>query len=565
MSQISLSQKLWKKSGEFSEEKTLFENFCTLRGKSEDEFVPPVFEDLLDPFLFSDAEKTVKIIFDAIEKKERIMIFGDYDLDGMSGSAILFLGLKTLGAQVSYRLPSRADGYGLSEKFIQDAHSHDVKVFITTDCGISNFKEVENAKKLGMKFIITDHHSIPDQIPNYDAAWHPLLPTENFPDKDLTGAGVAWYFCAALLRRKFGAENSRKIEEELLELAVLGTVADCGSLRGENRKITILGLDHLKNTKNSGLQALLKSSGTHPEKLTAESIGFFLGPRLNAAGRLAHPKTSLELLLGDAGKAEELEKLNRERQDMVKIFVEEAEAQIVLNNTKEFAATIVASEEWLAGVIGLISGKLAERYGKPTIAFAILEDKITGSCRGPENFNIVETLRKINKKNPEYFFGFGGHAEAAGLSLHPEYFQDFCLAYNEEVKNIRGENPEPPFLKYDAELPRKITTAEIKELQQKAQPFGIGNPSPLFKFSCLEVVKIKTVGKDNTHLSLFLKAEYKNATEFLSGIFFQAGEFSDKIQVGDTLDVLALPTINEWQGKESISLQIKDLRKIIES
>ena len=557
---LSITEKIWKKSGEFSEEKTLFQNFCEGRGKKEEDFVLPVFEDLLSPSLFSDAKKTAEIIFSAIEKKERIMIFGDYDLDGMSGSAILFLGLKTLGAQVSYRLPSREDGYGLSEKFIQDAHENQVKVFITTDCGISNFAEVELAKKLGMKFIITDHHSIPDKIPEYDAAWHPLLESENFPDKDLTGAGVAWYFCAYLLREKFGAKNSRKIEEELLELAVLGTVADCGSLRGENRKITILGLQHLKNTKNSGLQALLKSSGTDSEKLTAESIGFFLGPRLNAAGRLAHPRTSLELLLGNASRAEELEKLNRERQEMVKIFLEEAEAQLVLNETQDFPATIVADENWLPGVIGLISGKLAERYGKPTIAFAILEDKITGSCRGPENFNIVETLRKINREHPEYFLGFGGHAEAAGLSLYPEYFQDFCILYNEEVKNIRGENPEPPCIKYESEISRKITIEEIQNLQ-KAQPFGIGNPSPIFQFSGLEVVKIKTVGKDDAHLSLFLKREYKNATEFVSGIFFQAGDLYEKIEVGEKLDILALPTINEWNGNLSISLMVSDIRK----
>ncbi len=559
---LSLKNKQWKKSGkhDFNLEKTLFQNFCLLNGKKEEDFNHPNFEDILSPFAFDDAEKTIQIIFDAIEKKERILIFGDYDLDGMSGTAQIFLTLKMLGAEVSYRLPSRQDGYGLSEKFIQEAHENQVKVFITTDCGISNFTEFSLAKKLGMRCIITDHHSVPDDIPPADAIWHPLLKTENFPDKDLTGAGVAWYFCAALLQKKFGEKASRKIEEELLELAVLGTVADCGSLRGENRKITMLGLEHMQKTRNKGLQELMKISGTDPKKITAESIGFFLGPRLNASGRLAHPRTSLELLLGNASRAAELEKLNVERQELVTIFLEEAEAQLQLNGTKDFPATIVASEEWLSGVIGLIAGRLAERYGKPTIAFAILEDKITGSCRGPQDFNIVQALRNIAKSHPEYFMGYGGHAEAAGLSLFPEYFQDFCLAYNEEVKRERGEIPPAPQIEYLSEISRNISVEETEELQ-KGEPFGIGNPSPLFLFPNLEVVKAKPVGKDNGHLSLFLKAEYKGKTTFFSGIFFQAGDLFSEISVGEKIDILANPKINEWNDQKKISLQIADMRK----
>jgi single-stranded-DNA-specific exonuclease len=566
---LSLTQKKWKRKGDFLPEKTLFQNFCALHNKTPENFSPVKFSDLFDPFLFNDAQKTVQIIFEAIEKNERILIFGDYDLDGMSGTSQLYLTLKMLGAQVSYRLPSREDGYGLSEKFVKEAHTNQVKVFITTDCGISNFSEISLSKKLGMTFIITDHHSIPEKIPPADAIWHPLLESETFPDKNLTGAGVAWYFCSALLIKKFGKKNARNIQKELLEHAVLGTVADCGPLVGENRKITMLGLQSIQTTKNAGLAALLKSSGTDPQKMTAESIAFFLGPRLNASGRLAHPHISLELLLGNPERAAQLETLNRERQDMVNIFLEEAEVQLTDKDErtgkikKDLPALIISDENWLSGVIGLISGKLAEKYSKPVIAFAQMEDKFTGSCRGPQDFHIANSLKKLGKENPEWFLGYGGHAEAAGLSVKPEFFLEFCAAYQNEVVQMRGEIPPEPFLEYETEISRKILVEEIEELQ-KAQPFGIGNVSPSFVFTDLTVVKVKQVGKNSDHLSLFLQSNSENSPEYISGIFFQEGDLAEKITPGGILDVLAIPTINEWNNEKKISLQIKDLRESAE-
>ncbi len=562
-SQKSLTNKIWKAIDEtkkYDSQKSLYENFLAFTGKTDSDFSSVQFEDFLSPFDFQDMRKAINVLEEIIEKKERILIFGDYDLDGMSGTAVLFLALKTVGANVSYRLPSREDGYGLSEKFIDEAHEKNVKLFITTDCGVSNVVEVQKARDLGMNVIITDHHSVGEELPNANAILHPLVKDEPFSDKDLTGAGVAWYFARAMLQNKFGADKTKNLEIELLEIALLGTVADCGALKGENRKIVMIGLEKLKSTTNKGLLELLLVSRSDINNLTAETIAFFIAPRLNASGRLAHPTISLELLLGNKERAYDLEKLNKERQELVNIFLAEADEQVTGENEKnqENNPTIlVKSDKWPGGVIGLISGRLAEQYARPTIAFEVTPDKITGSCRGPIGFNIAKTLKEIQSDFPEYFYGCGGHAQAAGLSLYPEYFENFCTEFNSRVQNERGEIPPSPELEYLSVINASFTVDDIKNLQ-KAQPFGIGNPAPCFKFSDCLVIRSRTVGKDKSHLSLFIKTKIEGQ-ENLSAIWFRGGEFEMNIPANTTIDILAVPKVNEWNGQESISLQVVDV------
>ncbi len=553
----SLTNKIWKQKDEtkkYDETKTLSENFLLLQNKTKSDFKNVDFEDFLSPFDFQDMQKAVDLLEAIIAKKERILIFGDYDLDGMSGTAVLFLGLKTLGANVSYRLPSREDGYGLSEKFIDEAHEKNVKLFITTDCGVSNIAEIQKARDLGINIIVTDHHSVGDEIPNANAILHPLVKNEPFSDKDLTGAGVAWYFARAMLQNRFGAEKTKNLEIELLEIALLGTVADCGPLKGENRKIVILGLEKLKSTKNAGLLELINVSKTKIDEITAETIAFFIAPRLNASGRLAHPTLSLELLLGKKERAYDLEKLNKKRQDIVNVFLAEAEEQVNAKN----ATILVKSKKWPGGIIGLISGRLAEQYARPTIAFEITENKITGSCRGPVGFDIAKTLKEIQLDFPEYFYGCGGHAQAAGLSLYPEYFKNFCTEFDTRVRKERGDIPPIPELQYLGNLSSFFSVSDIFELQEY-EPFGIGNPSPLFKFSNCIIVKSRTVGKDKTHLSLFLKSDIVGQNN-LSAIWFKGGEFEMNLPENTKVDILAVPKINEWNGQKSISLQVVDVK-----
>ncbi len=561
--QKSLTNKIWKQVDEikqYDSTKNLYENFLYLTGKTDTDFSSVAFKDFLSPFDFQDMQKAVDLLEDIIAKNERILIFGDYDLDGMSGTAVLFLALKTLGANVSYRLPSRADGYGLSEKFIHEAHEKNVKLFITTDCGVSNISEIQKARDLGMNVIITDHHSVGDELPNANAILHPLVKDEPFADKDLTGSGVAWYFARAMLQNRFGKEKTKNLEIELLELALLGTVADCGALKGENRKIVMIGLEKLKSTTNKGLLELISVSKSDINNLTAETIAFFIAPRLNASGRLAHPTISLELLLGNKERAYDLEALNKERQDLVNIFLAEADEQVTgenENNQEQNATILVKSDKWPGGVIGLISGRLAEQYARPTIAFEITEDKITGSCRGPVGFDIAQTLKAIQSDFPEYFYGCGGHAQAAGLSLYPEYFEIFCTEFNKRVEDERGKIPPSPELYYLSTINSSFTVGDIKELE-KAQPFGIGNPAPCFKFSNCVVVRARTVGKDKSHLSLFLRPEIEGQGN-ISAIWFRGGEFEMNIPENTTIDILAIPKVNEWNGQETISLQVVDV------
>ncbi len=554
--QFSLTNKLWKSRGISSDEKTLFENFLSIHGKKEEDFSFPKFSDFCSPFLFQDMEKAVKLIENSIENNERILIFGDYDLDGMSGTAVLFLTLKHLGANVSYRLPCRDDGYGLSKFFIEEAFNNQVKLFITTDCGVSNLEEISLAKQLGITTIITDHHSVGDELPVAEAILHPLVKNEPFPDKDLTGAGVAWYFCRAMLQKKYGEKKSEAMEKELLEIALLGTIADCGALQGENRKIVMIGLEKIKTTKNNALLKLIEISGSKKESLTAETIAFFIAPRLNASGRLAHPRISLELLLGNAERAMELEELNKKRQKLVEGFLEEAMTQI--QEQEDSPALLVGSKDWPGGIIGLISGRLAEQFGKPSIAFEIKKDKITGSCRGPQDFDIATTLKEIQKKNPEFFYGCGGHAQAAGLSLYPEHFESFCSEYRVVVNEKRGDTPPLPTIEYFGEIKKEISTDEIKDLQ-KAQPFGIGNPFPSFLFSSVTILKVRTVGSDDQHLSLYLQSPFSQQPAF-SAIWFREGDKFSDLEEGMQIDIVAVPEINVWKDQEKISLKVVDVR-----
>lgn len=550
---MSLLQKNWQEIHIFQSECSLLDNYLSAYHKTREDIVKSSFSDFLSPFLFQDAQKAVQIITECIKKNERILIFGDYDLDGMSGTAQLFLTLKHVGANVSYRLPSRADGYGLNTTFIEEAHQKQVKLFITTDCGVSNISEIQKAKQLGMQVIITDHHSVPDVLPPADAILHPLVKSESFPDKHLTGAGVAWYLCRAILQTALPQQESQSIEKELLEITLLGTVADCGLLTGENRKIVEQGLQQLKTSNNPGLKKLIKVSKSDPSNITAATIGFFIAPRLNASGRLAHPKISLELLLGNSKRAEDLEELNKARQEMVEDFLIEAMDQV----KEEEAALLVKSQNWPGGVIGLISGKLAEKFGKPVIAFEETSEKITGSCRGPEDFHIANALKEIKKQHPNWFFGCGGHAQAAGLSIYPKYFKVFCEAYKNKVIQKRGKYPKPAFIQYCGTIEREISIGEVEDLK-KGEPFGVGNPSPVFLFPDITVLKKKTVGNNNQHLSLFCKSNGINPQPF-SVIWFRGGELSQEITERQKISILATPEAKEWNNQKSIGLRAVDI------
>ncbi|MBI5414053.1 single-stranded-DNA-specific exonuclease RecJ [Candidatus Peregrinibacteria bacterium] len=552
---ISFLGKIWRERGKFSSEKSLFKNLLDVRNRSEADFTDATFEKLFDPFLFCDMERSVSRIQNALEKGEKILIFGDYDVDGMSGVAQLFLTMKMLGANVSYRLPRREEGYGLSSHIAEEIKNSGTSLVLTTDCGISNRREIEALQKENIDVIITDHHSLKEELPPAYAILHPLLESELFPDKHITGSGVAFFLCYGLLLRVYGKEKSRRSLEQLLELAVLGTIADCGILQGQNRIITLLGLEHLKNTKNPGLRSLLDMSKSAADSLNAEQIAFYLAPRLNAAGRLSDPHISLELLLGNHTRALELETLNHRRQDLVEIFLEKAE-KMIDGRGQNLPAFLLKSEEWPSGILGLLAGKICEKYGKPTVVVEVRQQKMIGSCRGPDDFHFSKALKNVAEENPDLFLGFGGHAIAAGFSISSEKYSLFESAFLRYVEKSRGTEEILQHIDFDFSHHEKIHAEEILELENCA-PFGTGNPNPLFHFPKMKIKNSKACGNGNKHLSLFLENQHGQR---FSGIFFGQGALLDRLSQDKEIDILASPEVREWNGERRVQMKIVDIR-----
>ncbi len=408
-------------------EKLLLNRGITEQNQIQSYLYPNYKKGFHNPFLMKDMDKAVDRIKKAILRNEKIMVFGDYDVDGISGTAILYNTLKIMGARVSYRLPHRVkDGYGLSNAFIEEFIKLGVNVAITVDCGISCKSQVDLAHNYGLDVIITDHHTIPEQMPDKAyAILHTSQPGDEYPFKGLTGAGVAYKFASALITDKYGVEEREEYLYALLDLASLGTVADIGPIRDENRIIVKFGLEALKDTRWSGLRHLKEQAGIQPdEKLNIGTIGFKIGPRINAAGRIDHPYYALQLLLSEdneKGKllAEHLERLNHDRQQMVIKAMLEAETQYTGRRSEKIF--VAWSPDWHVGILGLIAGKISEKYGVPAMILQDFGDYLVASARSPETFNVVEALTATG----DYLEHFGGHAQAAGFNIRKERLEDF--------------------------------------------------------------------------------------------------------------------------------------------
>jgi len=546
----------------------VLEKICENRGlKDPDdlrEFINPDLKDLHDPFLFKGMKRAVERVEKAIKNGERIMIYGDYDVDGISGSAILYLTLQHFGAQVSYRLPHRVeDGYGLNDKFINEFEKIGVGLVITVDCGISNYKQVELAREKGIDVIITDHHTIPLNYP--EAAYevlHPYREGGNYPFKGLTGAGVAFKLAQAILSRDGHNEKDNELIYSLLDLASLGTVADLGPLVGENRLIVKKGLELLPNTKWEGLKFLQEIAGVKfSDQMNSSVIGFQIAPRINAAGRIDSPYFALQLLIqcGDSEAAQKLAKklevLNRKRQDMLHKAVEEAEKRVTEKFEKEGERNIIIEYDkyWHAGIIGLIAGKLADKYSRPVIILQDFGDYLVASARSTDFFNIIEAITKFSK----YLDHFGGHAQAAGFNIKKENLEKFIdeiTEYTEEkLKNIELK----PTLSIDCEIKPSEINWETLGFIESLAPFGVANENPVFILKNINIKNSKCVGRDNKHMSLDIEADNSK----LRGIAFNMGKFENYTREHRKLDIVCKLEKNEWNGNKSIQLSVLDLDK----
>ena len=538
-------------SSSFSSLPAWFSALLRARGIETEEgtrrFLHPSLKDLHSPFLMQDMEKAVRLIRDAIDAGERIMIFGDYDADGICAVSILLETLSEMKAQVSFRLPSRQrDGYGLHEAAVREI-SEKASLLITVDCGISNLDEVRLAKSLGLTVIVTDHHQLPETLPPADAILEPLL--GDYPCPHLCGAGVALKLTQALL----GAEGL----EKRLDLAAVATVADVVPLLDENRIIVREGLRRLESTPRPGLRALIRSAGLSAP-LRADDLAFRIGPRLNAAGRLGDASAGVRLLLtGKEDKAladaAALEEQNRLRQGMEREITARA-LEEVSGFSPEDRVLIAAGEGWNPGLIGLSAGRLCEKFYRPAIVLSLPEDggPATGSCRSIPGVHIFEMLRACS----DLLLRFGGHAQAAGLSLDRENIPALRQRLNDVIREQCDEDCFRRRLEYDAELPFPVWTEESLSLLGQLEPCGCGNPAPLFLLSGARVDTLRRVGRDGAHLQLFLRTPENMP---FKGIGFSLGEEGDR-ETDEDLDILYTPFLSRYNGKTSVEAQIKALR-----
>lgn len=534
--------------------------------KDVDEFFAPDYEtDLHDPFLLTDMQKTVDRLFEARANNERIVVYGDYDVDGMTGTAILLEAFELLGIRGEGFIPNRyQDGYGVTAENVDRFVADGIDIMITVDCGISNAKQIEHANSKGLLTIITDHHHIPESIPNAFSIIHPLLPNSEYPYKWLTGVGVAYKLALALIqeaRKKKLVRIPEGWEKWLLDLVVLGTVADCGDMRGENRTLIQYGLKVLRKTRRKGLQQLFRQARIETENVSVEDVMWKIAPRINAPSRVEDPLPSFHLIRAqtddDASQYSwKLEQYNTQRKNVAEGIQREIEEQY-LDVLKTTTLLFAVSTEWREGVLGLVAGRLMDKYQIPCVLLVRKEHgEVLGSIRSPLSFNAIENLSKFK----ELLLQFGGHAQAAGLSLKEENLELLQERLQQEADKALVGKEELPTLLCDMELESERIDWKLFEQVEHFAPYGRGNEEPLFIIPSLKIVDIRAVGSDQSHLKLSFETKHG---KIFPAIAFGNGGVEQLLSSGAIVDVAASVAVNEWNGSRELQLVVKDLKKSV--
>ncbi|NLX83115.1 MAG: single-stranded-DNA-specific exonuclease RecJ [Clostridiales bacterium] len=508
-------------------------------------YLNPKAEHLHNPFLMHGMQKACDLVKQAMEQGQIVAVYGDYDADGVCASAIILEALQALGVKAFPYIPTRqSEGYGINQSAVLML-SKQAEVLFSVDCGITAVDEVDLAKSLGMQVIITDHHTLPESLPDADAIIHPQL--AGYPEPNLCGAGVAWKFACALL----GQEKAWAS----LDLAALATVADMVHLTGENRVIVSLGLTEIQQSKRLGLQALMQVAGIRAgTSLTSEHIAFQLAPRLNATGRLADAQDALSLLMSrDQAQAnhlaEQMDLLNRERREIEQETLKEASEQVRQMDLRSLRSIVVQGEDWNPGVVGLTAGKLAERWNYPAIALSKNGEEYAGSGRSAGIVDLYAALKDCEAMLTR----FGGHTMAAGLAVREENLDAFKTRFDEAVKRQLGEGDLIPETEYDTSLPLSQVNLDTVSLLDQLAPFGMGNPSPVFLMENLQLVTARAVGSEGAHLKLTVG----QSGTVRDGIAFGFGMMG-KI-LGKDVTLVGSVARNEFNGKVTAQLKIKAL------
>ncbi len=504
-----------------------------------------------DPFLLKDMDRAVERIHTAVQNREQILVYGDYDADGVSSTTILMLALLELGADVEFYIPNRfTEGYGPNEGAFRWAQQAGFSLIITVDTGISAVNEAKLAKELGIDLIITDHHEPPPELPDAYAIIHPRLKGGLYPFGELAGVGVAFKVAHALLGR---------VPEHLLDIAVIGTIADLVPLHDENRLLAIRGLEKLQHTKRPGLLALFQVANVQQHAANEESVGFSIAPRINAVGRLEDAAPAVHLLLSEDMEealelAQEIDSLNKLRQDIVQEIAAEAIAMVEEHYPPEKNHVLVlAKEGWNVGVIGIVASRLVERFYRPTIILGIDRVKkiAKGSARSIEGFDLFANLSDCRDILPH----FGGHPMAAGMTLDMDHVDELRRRLNELAAQQLSKQDLIPVKTVDAVCRLEdITLPVIEEIQQLA-PFGVGNPKPRIQVENVLLESIKPIGSDGSHL----KVMFTNGQTRLDGIGFGLGTLAEHISPAARVSVVGELSINEWNNFRKPQVMIQDI------
>ena len=534
-----------------------------VRGLTNRNLVRPFFhsnkKNLHDPFLMDDMDNAVSAIIDQIKSNKSILVYGDYDVDGTTATAMLYLFFKSINIDVHYYIPSREnEGYGLSKKGIDYAKYIGVDLLITCDCGITAFDEVAYASSLGINIIITDHHKQSSTLPNALAIINPNKLICNYPFKGLCGAGVAFKFIIAI---------SQKIDFdgdiwEYSDLAAIGTAADMVPILDENRIIVSNGLERINNNSRIGISALVKTSGLNKKNITVGRLSYWFAPKINAAGRLGDAARAVKLLVSDNMNyalkvANELENENLRRRDITEKIINHALNKIS-NENQESHSIILYDNDWHEGVIGIVASKIKEQFNKPTIIISINNQGIgKASCRSINSFDIVDALNSCSKD----LIGFGGHPMAAGFSIKSVDIESFVKDFSDYAKsNISSESLVPKII-IDSEMNLSDISMRFLKFLDALEPFGPKNNRPIFSSSNIEVVgNPKVIGKNRDTIKFLVKQD----KSIIEAIGFGMIESFENLLKNKPINIAYSVGENEWKGEKIIQLEIKDI-KIAES
>ena len=530
------------------------------------EFFRPRLTDLHDPFLMDGMEEAVSRVNLAIQNEERVLVFGDYDVDGTNSAAMLYLFFKKLGLETMYHIPNRiTEGYGISALGIDRGNEFGATLLVAVDCGITAIQQVEYARSKGIDVIICDHHEPTEEIPKAAAVLDPLKPSCRYPFKYLCGCGVGFKLLQAVARRR----NEEESVYEYVDLATMATTADIVPLVGENRILTKIGLERINAAPRPGLRALINSSGTQLGKITTGQIVFVLAPRINAVGRMGDASRAVELLTQEDDESAmklalvfEEENRNRRRIDE-DTFIKAQELVETLLDVDTDPAIVLHHEEWHPGVIGIVASRLVEKYYRPTIMMTTIDGVARGSARSIVGFDIHQALKRVEDK----LIQFGGHKYAAGLAVELDRVDEFRKAFNVAVDELMSSDVKTPELRIDSEIALKELAPRFLRILKEFAPYGPGNMRPIFVARNVEVVGTpRIVGKDH------LRFKVRQEGHVLDTIGFGLGSMMGEVRTnGRALDLVFSVDEHEWLAPGSNAnsggaevfpqLKLKDLRQ----